>query len=45
MSILDLRFLIEDFGEKARLLLEQEKISEGHYMELINMIQHGDEED
>lgn len=37
--------VIGDFGEKARLLFEQEKISEGHYMELINMIQHGDEED
>lgn len=29
---------IGDFGEKARLLFESGKISEGHYMELLNMI-------
>lgn len=33
--------VIGDFGEKARLLFEQGKISEGHYMELLNMIQDG----
>lgn len=31
--------VIGDFGEKARLLFEQGKISEGHYLELLNMIQ------
>ena len=30
--------VIGDFGEKARLLFEQDKISEGHYVELLNMI-------
>ena len=25
-------------GEKARLLYEQERISEGHYVELLNML-------
>lgn len=30
--------VIGDFGEKARLLFEQEKISEGHYLELLNKI-------
>lgn len=30
--------VIGDFGEKARLLFEQGKISEGHYLELLNMI-------
>ena len=29
---------IGDFGEKARILFERGKISEGHYMELLNMI-------
>lgn len=33
--------VIGDFGEKARILFEQGKISEGHYMELLNMIQDG----
>lgn len=30
--------VIGDFGEKARLLFEQEKISEGHYWELLHKI-------
>ena len=30
--------VIGDFGEKARSLFEQEKISEGHYWELLNKI-------
>ncbi len=30
--------VISDFGEKARLLYEQGKISEGHYVELLNLI-------
>lgn len=30
--------VIGDFGEKARLLFEQGKISEGHYIELLNML-------
>ena len=30
--------VIGDFGEKARRLFEEEKISEGHYEELLNMI-------
>ena len=29
---------ISDFGEKARLLFERERISEGHYLELLSMI-------
>ena len=33
--------VIGDFGEKARLLFEQGKISEGHYVELLNMIKDG----
>lgn len=33
--------VIGDFGEKARLLFEKGKISEGHYIELLNMIQDG----
>lgn len=33
--------VIGDFGEKARLLFEQGKISEGHYEELLNMIRDG----
>ena len=30
--------VIGDFGEKARLIYEQERISEGHYVELLNML-------
>ena len=30
--------VIGDFGEKARLLYEQERISEGHYVELLNLL-------
>lgn len=26
------------YGEKARFLFESEKISEGHYLELLNLI-------
>ena len=33
--------VIGDYGEKARLLFEEEKISEGHYLELLNLIQNG----
>lgn len=36
--------VIGDFGEKARRLFEEEKISEGHYEELLNMIRDGGEE-
>lgn len=32
---------ITDFGEKARKLFDQGMISEGHYMELLNMLQYG----
>lgn len=32
---------ISDFGEKARMLFEQGRISEGHYIELLNMISYG----
>lgn len=35
---------IGDFGEKARLLYESGKISEGHYIELLNMITDGRQE-
>lgn len=37
--------VIGDFGEKARLLFEQDKISEGHYVELLNMISNAGAED
>jgi len=30
--------VIGDYGEKARLLFEQERISEGHYVELLNLL-------
>lgn len=33
--------IIGDFGTKARELFEDEKISEGHYLELINLISNG----
>lgn len=33
--------VIGDFGEKARMLYEQETISEGHYQELLNLISDG----
>ena len=36
---------IGDFGEKARILFESGKISESHYIELLNMISDGREED
>jgi len=32
--------VIGDYGEKARFLFESEKISEGHYLELLNLIQN-----
>ena len=35
---------IGDFGEKARILFESGRISEGHYMELLNMISDEREE-
>lgn len=35
--------VIGDFGEKARLLYESGKISEGHYLELLNLINITDE--
>lgn len=34
--------IIGDFGEKARLLFENEKISEGHYNELMRLIGYGE---
>ena len=37
--------VIGDFGEKARILFESGKISEGHYYELLSMISDGREED
>ena len=33
--------VIGDYGEKARTLFEQERISEGHYDELLNVISYG----
>ena len=35
------RLIIGDFGSKARKLFEEEKISEGHYMELLSVIGYG----
>ena len=37
--------VIGNFGEKARKLFEEEKISEGHYMELLHKIGINDSED
>ena len=37
--------VIGDFGEKARRLFEEGRISEGHYVELLNMIQDGSKKD
>lgn len=37
--------VIGDFGEKARKLFDAEKISEGHYMELLHKIGIDDNED
>lgn len=37
--------VIGDFGEKARKLFDEEKISEGHYLELLHKIGINDEED
>ena len=34
---------IGDFGEKAKILFNKGQISEGHYIELLNMITHGRE--
>ena len=34
---------IGDFGEKAKILFDKGQISEGHYIELLNMITHGRE--
>lgn len=36
--------VIGDFGSLARRLFDEEKISEGHYMELLNMIGYGESE-
>ena len=36
--------IIGDFGAKARKLFEEDKISEGHYVELLNKIGYGIEE-
>ena len=33
--------MIGDFGAKARELFEKDIISEGHYVELLNMIGYG----
>ena len=35
--------VISDFGEKAKRLFDEDKISEGHYIELLNMISYGQE--
>lgn len=37
--------VIGDFGERARILFEQGKISEGHYLELMDKIRINGEED
>ena len=37
--------VIGDFGEKARRLFDRDKISEGHYMELLHKIGIDDNED
>lgn len=37
--------VIGDFGSMAKMLYDREKISEGHYLELLNMIGYGEEED
>ena len=37
--------VLGDFGEKAKRLFDEGKISEGHYVELLNMIYDGREED
>lgn len=34
--------VIGDFGSKARRLFEEERISEGHYLELLNLIGYGE---
>lgn len=39
------RLVIGDFGSKARKLFEEEKISEGHYLELLNVIGYGKSQD
>ena len=35
----NVNLVIGDYGEKARTLYENEIISEGHYLELLNLIQ------
>ena len=35
--------VIGDYGEKARLLFEKEKISESHYLELLNLIRNDED--
>jgi len=35
--------IIGDFGEKARYLFDQGKISEGHYIEFLNKLDYGEE--
>ncbi len=37
--------VIGDFGEKAKRLFDEGRISEGHYVELLNMIYDGREKD
>ena len=37
--------IIGDFGAKARKLFEDERISEGHYIELLNLIGYGKSEE
>lgn len=39
------RLVIGDFGAKARKLFEEERISEGHYIELLNLIGYGENQD
>lgn len=36
--------VIGDFGEKAKRLFDEGRISEGHYIELLNIIGHGQED-
>ncbi len=35
--------LLSDFGQKAKALFDAERISEGHYNELLNLIYHEQE--
>ena len=37
--------VIGDFGSKARKLFDEERISEGHYIELLNLLRTAPKED